>query len=375
MARVSVVASIPDFLRLLAVPVFGWAAVRDVRTRRVPNETWPPLLALALVALAWEGWLVWTGGTPTPVVPQAFLLRVLISVGFVVPLSYGFWWMGGFGGADAKALITLALLFPTFPTYLLPTVALPLVVPTLGVFSLSVLSNTVLAGIAYPFALTARNGLAGHVSRVMCFGRPIRWDEATREYGRLLETPGGFTRRGLDLDALRMYLAWRGTTLPDLRADPERYRDPASLPATPRPPGDGSIAVTDGGEPAGVDPGVDAEAVAQTDEAADAPGDGAATAADEADADASADEADADASADGEDVDPWGAAAFLEDVEGSAYGTSAAQLRDGLDVLTSADEVWITPGVPFLLPMFAGLLAALTYGDVLFALLTSVGPL
>ena len=42
----SVFASIPDLLRLVAVPAFAWVAYRDIETRRVPNRTWYPLPAL-----------------------------------------------------------------------------------------------------------------------------------------------------------------------------------------------------------------------------------------------------------------------------------------------------------------------------------------
>lgn len=333
--------SAPDLLRLLAVPVFAWTAYRDVETRRVPNRTWLPLVVLGLVALAWEGWLVLAG--EVPVDPGLFGLRVAISVGFVVPLAYAFWWIGGFGGADAKALMALAILFPTFPTYFLPTVALPVVEPVLGVFSMTVLSNTVVLGIAYPFVLAVGNGLGGHVGRAMFVGRPVAWDDVPSEYGRLLEAPDGFTRRGLDVDALRMYLRWRGTTLDAIRESPDEHRDPASIPAETNPPGDGSIPATDGGS----------EAPTAVDDAGREP---------TADAAASADERDDSALA-----DPWGAERFLNDIEGSAYGTSPEQLRGGLEVLATAETVWITPGIPFLLPMFFGLVVALTYGDLLYA--------
>jgi len=348
---VSTFASVPDLLRLLAVPVFGWAAWRDVRTRRVPNRTWVPLLALGALALAVEGWLVYTGETPVPVDEGVYLVRVVISLGFVGPLAYAFWWFGGFGGADAKALITAAVLFPTFPTYLFPGFALPVVVPTLGVFAMSVLSNTVVVGIAYPFALTLRNAVGGHVSTVMFFGRPVRATAVTEEYGRLLETTNGFTRRGLDIDALRMYLSWRGTTLTDLRADPERCRDPASIPAATNPPGDGSIPVTDGGRE---------EPPAPTEAATTASGGASSTA----------------ATATGDEdtlADPWGAERFFDELDGGAYGTTPEQLREGLDVLVVEDNVWITPGIPFLVPMFVGLLVALTYGDLLFAAIDALG--
>ena len=328
--------SIPDLLRLVAVPVFGWAAYRDVKTRRVPNRTWTPLAALAVLLLLWDAYAVWTG--PLAVGQRLFFVRVAISLGFVVPLSYAFWYIGGFGGADAKAFMLVAVLFPVYPVYYLPTVALPLQQTAIGVFSLTILSNTVLAGVAYPMAVALGNLARGRLSPAMVIGRPVSVEAVTEEYGRLLESPDGFDRRGLDLDALRMYLRWRGCTLDDIRSDPTRHRLPTSLPRAPNDPGDGSLA-TDGGEPA-TDEDASETRRAGDDEAFD---------------------------------DPWGAERFLSDIDHSAYGTSPDQLRDGLEVLTEQEEVWVSPGIPFLVPMFVGLVVSLTYGDVLFSLLQAVG--
>ena len=61
MSLVFGIAHGPDLLRLVAVPVLGWAALRDVRTRRVPNRTWLPLVGVGIVALAWDALLVSTG--------------------------------------------------------------------------------------------------------------------------------------------------------------------------------------------------------------------------------------------------------------------------------------------------------------------------
>ncbi|MHC3379176.1 A24 family peptidase [Haloarcula sp. H-GB5] len=337
--------SIPDLLRLVAVPVFGWAAYRDVKTRRVPNRTWTPLAVLAVVLLLWDAYTVWAG--PTAVGQRLFFIRVAISLGFVIPLSYGFWLIGGFGGADAKAFMLVAVLFPVYPVYYLPmpSAALPLQQTAIGVFSLTVLSNTVLAGVVYPLAVAAGNLARGRFSLAMFIGRPVAAANVTEEYGRLLESPAGFDRGGLDLDALRMYLQWRGCSLADIRADPEQHRLPTSLPRVPNDPGDGSLA-TDGGDPVA--------------------GDGTSGRGDDATTEAVTDATD-------QIDDPWGAERFLADIDHSAYGTSPAQLRDGLDVLAEQDEVWISPGIPFLVPMFAGLVVSLTYGDVLFSLLQAVG--
>ena len=324
-------ASIPDLLRLSAVLVFGWAAYRDIETRRVPTRAWYPLAALALALLVWDGFGAYLADD------RLFFLQVAISVGFIVPLVTAFWYMGSFGGADTKAFYVLALLFPAYPVYYFPGFTLPSNPTTVGVFSLTILSNTVVAGALYPVGVAVSNLLRGRIGLPMVIGRPIDIDDLSEEYGMLLETPDGFTRRGLDLDALRMYLRWRNCSLAELRADPDRFRDPASLPAEPGAVGDGNVA-TDGGhadersEPGHSDP----EPLSDHD-------------------------------------DPWGAEAFLDDIGTGAYGTTPEGLRDGLDVLVAEDEVWISPGIPFIVPTFVGLVLSLTYGDVLVSLLSMVG--
>jgi preflagellin peptidase FlaK len=314
-----------DLLRLLALPVLGWAAVRDRRTRRVANRTWLPLVVLSGALLAWEAWTIWHGGFAAA--RRLFVVRVAVSVGVIAPLGYLFWWLGAFGGADAKALAAICLCFPTVPSYLLPAtppIALP-IASTSGAFAVTILTNAALVGAVYPLALAARNALAGRVRRAMAIGRPIAWSEVPRTHGRLLGRANSLDM-GLDLDALRMYLAWRDASLAELRAAPTEARDPESLPAEPRAPGDGRIDVaTDGGRQA-------------TNELAD----------------------------------PWGAAAFCDDV-GNAYGASPAGLRAALDELTTTETVWVSPGIPFLVPLFVGLCLALVYGDLLYAAMAVLG--
>ena len=347
-----------DLLRLVAVPAFAWAAYRDVRTRRIPNRLWPPLVGVGVLALALE----FATGLPAGFEGDIALLRIAVSVGLVAPLGYVFFRIGGFGGADAKAVIALAVLFPLYPVYYLPFDALPMHAATLGVFSLTILTNTVIVGALYPAALATRNLLRGQVAPPMVVGRPLSVEALATAHGSLMETPGGYTRRGLDLDALRMYLRWRGTTLSALRAAPDRHRDQTSLPppGARNDPGDGAVAdgppVADGGTQ-----GMETEREPAPDEGAGEP-----TTVTGADA------------ANGVDADDlWGAEAFLDDVEGTAYGTTPRKLREGLEVVAEPgrETVWYTPGIPFVVPMFAGLVVALTYGDLLFVLLRALGLL
>ena len=336
MTLAGTVATGPDLLRLVAVPVFAWVAYRDLETRRVSSTVWIPLALLGTILLVWDGWLAWTaGGT---VWTYDFLIPTAISVGLVVPIAYLFWWLGGFGGADAKALLVLAVFFPTFPAYTLGSWTLPLETPPLGTFSFTILTNAVLVGIALPIVLAVRNAAAGRIAPVMVVGWPVSWERIPDTHGRLLETPAGLTRGGLDLDALRMYLRWRGLSLDDVREHPDRYRDPATLPVEPNPPTDGAVTA----DRQTRDDGTYAS-----------------------DAENATLESGSDSATDAAHDDPWGAEAFLDDIQGSAYGTTPETLRDGLEVLAEERTVWISPGTPFLVPLFVGLVIALLYGDLL----------
>ncbi|KAB1197746.1 MULTISPECIES: A24 family peptidase [Haloferax] len=342
------IGTLPDLLRLVVVPVLAWTAWRDIRTRRVPNVVWYPLAALGLVLLVWET----LGHLPVETVfDRLYLIRVGVSVFFVVPLSYFFWRLGGFGGADAKALMVFAILLPTFPSYTVGELVFPLERTALGVFSMTILTNTVIIGLAYPLLLAARNLAAGEFEFPLSFvGRRISVSSLSTTHGRLFESPDGITRNGLDIDALRMYLRWRGSSLADLRENPESFRDPESIGET-FDPTDGAVhraVSTDGG-------------VTEGESTPSESGDGG------SELDATATDTDTDFD------DPWGAAAFLDSIEGSAYGTTPEKLRGGLELVTTRDAIWISPGIPFIVPMFVGLVVAFVYGDILFAVLGAVG--
>ncbi|KAB1187164.1 MULTISPECIES: A24 family peptidase [Haloferax] len=336
------IGTLPDLLRLVVVPVLAWTAWRDIRTRRVPNVVWYPLAALGLALLAWELF----GHLPVETVfDRLYLIRVGVSVFFVIPLSYLFWRLGGFGGADAKALMVFAILLPTFPSYTVGELVFPLERTALGVFSMTILTNTVIVGLAYPLLLAARNLAAGEFEFPLSFvGRRVTVPSLATTHGRLFESADGITRNGLDLDALRMYLRWRGLTLSDLCENPQALRDPETIGETFEPT-DGAVhraVSTDGGLTIDDDGTADPEPVEET-------------------------------GSDTDFDDPWGAAEFLDSIDGSAYGTTPEKLRGGLELVTTRDSVWISPGIPFIVPMFVGLVVAFLYGDILFGVLSAVG--
>ncbi|GAA5048145.1 A24 family peptidase [Haladaptatus pallidirubidus] len=339
---------IPDLLRLLVLPVFAWAAWRDVQTRRVSNATWYPLAALAVVLLLTESWVAWSGPPFSRewmglqvAVSEWYFFYIAVSLGFVAPLVLAFWWFRAFGGADAKAFLVIAALLPTYPFYHFGGTVFPVQGTVLGVFSLTILTNAVLLAALYPLALFVRNLIAGRFDSVMFVGRVVPWNEIPDSHGRLLETPDGTSRNGADLDAIRMYLRWRGVSLAALRKRASELRDPTTLPAEPNPPTDGAVGAKSIGSKTVTDGGKVVEKSRESN--------------------------------DSSYEDPWGAARFLAEIDHGAYGTTPTQLREGLEVLVAEDEVWVSPGIPFIVPMFAGLLVAFGYGDLLSGLLGALG--
>jgi preflagellin peptidase FlaK len=317
-------ATIPDLLRLLAVPVLGWAALRDLRTRRVPNRTWYPLVVLGAGLLVWDALALGLGGPRF----SLFLLRTGLGIVIVGALAMGFWFTGSFGGADAKAFLVIAVLYPTYPAYDLLGTTLPAVVTDLGIFSLTILTNAVLVGALYPLALALGNATRGTVSPLAFVARRVAVSSLPRRHGTLLDTDGSFTQSGLDLDALRMYLRWRRIDLDTLRSTPALV-DPATLPEEPGDPTDGAVEAPRPEPPATPDQ-------------------------------------DAASWTDGQWEDRWGAEAFLSAIDSTAYGTDPADLRAGLDRIVEGEPVWVSPGIPFIVPTFVGLVLALTVGDLLF---------
>lgn len=325
-----------DIIRLLAIPVFIWAAWRDHQTRRVSNKAWIPLLVIGVLFLPIEAWLAW--GTSEWVF---FIYPAAGGLLIVVPSVVALWSLGGFGGADAKAIITLAVLFPTYPAYYIAGSQFPLVKMTVDSVAFSVLANATVALLIVPASLVMWNVWNGNVNKVALVGKPEPVERVDQLPGKLLETPDGLDTSGLDLDALRMYLRWRGITLSDVRDHTSQIRRPGAVPADPNDPTDGAVRSDDRQRAD--------KKVIHSDFLASTPDYGA-------------------LSEPSPNDDEWGAERFLDETDKYVYGTTPEGLRDGLEVLAADETVWVSPGLPFLIPVAVGLVTTLTYGNVLFGL-------
>lgn len=116
-----------EYARLAAsLLMLSYGSYRDLRTREVANKLWLIFGAVGVVMNVVD--FVFLGRATSD------LIQVGVSVGLTWPIAVAFFYVGLYGGADAKALMTLAVLVPTATrgTNLHPFT--PLTVLTNGVF-------------------------------------------------------------------------------------------------------------------------------------------------------------------------------------------------------------------------------------------------
>ncbi len=136
MSLVDAVKVIVSFVILLK------ASVHDIREREVPDELWIAMAVLGLILDAVQYLL-----TPFS------LIFAVIQFLLIFALANFMFYVAGFGGADAKALMALSIMFPTYPRIW----KFPLLNEGLGIFAFSVLANSVVAAPLIALAFFLRN--------------------------------------------------------------------------------------------------------------------------------------------------------------------------------------------------------------------------
>lgn len=88
----------------------------------------------------------------------SYLKALLLSAGIVFFSVYLLFQLGAFGGGDAKGLIALSILFPTYPVFEFLGETFPLSGhPTIGLFTFTVLGNALLLTILVPLGMFGYN--------------------------------------------------------------------------------------------------------------------------------------------------------------------------------------------------------------------------
>jgi preflagellin peptidase FlaK len=204
---------------LAAGATLGYASVLDVRERRVPFRTWYPMLVIGVPFTAlFYGLLVFQ---EDPGIAFSFLALTLIF-SFIFYLFARF---GLFGGADAWALIFIAILIPAFP--FIPLLGLP----PLAFFPFSVLINAVVLNLFVPlgiFAFNVKNGSSAPFPYTF-LGFPVEGERIGESHGfvmeEITEDESGLHRRFIGIgESLRGMASGEGRiyTL-DIRRNPEKY--------------------------------------------------------------------------------------------------------------------------------------------------------
>ncbi len=138
---------------ILAFAFLLEASRRDLKRRIVENRLWIYMLATLLPLDFVEYFL------------HPFnLVFALFQVVFIISFSYAVYWLGLYGGADAKALMVLALVFPVYPTFYV----FPIFGIGMGMFAFSTLANSVIAAPALVLLLLVKNALDGNLELPYC---------------------------------------------------------------------------------------------------------------------------------------------------------------------------------------------------------------
>jgi preflagellin peptidase FlaK len=128
---------------ILCISFLIYASWSDYKTREVSNKVWVILGPLALALTAFQFFV------HTPELMLTYFLSFAITSALALIIFYA----GGFGGADAKALICISLILPVHPSYFLPQPS--------GLFSplfpLTIFTNSVLLGALSVFYALFRN--------------------------------------------------------------------------------------------------------------------------------------------------------------------------------------------------------------------------
>jgi preflagellin peptidase FlaK len=133
---------------MLSLGILFYASWSDYKTREVSNRVWAYYAPLALVLSLLE--LVFYNSVNLPYFGLSFGVTAL----FAILLFYS----GGFGGADSKALMCIALALPFAPTALFTPIITGAISPlSQFLFPLTIFSNAVLFAAASGIYMILRN--------------------------------------------------------------------------------------------------------------------------------------------------------------------------------------------------------------------------
>ncbi|MDY0387540.1 MAG: A24 family peptidase C-terminal domain-containing protein [Methanolobus sp.] len=138
-----------EILKVLAcMPFLLYACYADIKTRRVANEVWVMMFGVGFIFIMYD---LMTYGLP-------YLIRNILSFIFIFAFVYMLFQFGAFGGADAKVLMVISLIIPTFPVITIGSTSFPLEgIPPIDLFAFSVFGNSIILTVIVPIGLFLYN--------------------------------------------------------------------------------------------------------------------------------------------------------------------------------------------------------------------------
>lgn len=313
-----------DVIRtLLGVVLFGLAAKHDLHNREIPNYIWN------IIVIA--GALMFSAQILSSTTPLQLISHYVVNITIAIIVGWTLYLGGQFGGADAKAITAVAVLFPALPNlgtfsfmdsvYSI-AIYMPSVAPPYDIFLpatiITFLANTAIFGLYFPARLgyrSLRYGIDRSQTINSLLGDKLHIDDIESHHGKMVDariyekSPDSSimqylkcSRHGLPTLFIQDYMEWHR----------EKY---------------------------------DHNATVST-------------------------------------VNRWRLRQFVSDYnknhedsyelefEHNALADSVEDVENTLNDLQKQEYVFVTPSFPFIVPMFLGLLAMVTIGDIVFATLT-----
>lgn len=151
----NIVEFIDIFRLFIGISILSYASYTDIKTRRASNLNWLIMGSAGAILLVIQYFTVGFNGQ------EMYLIFIPIMIGLVYLL---FQMRLIFGGADAKALMALAILVPITPSIILFQTELRVVLP----FSWSVFSNSIILFLFIPLSLLIYNITKRNVKFPFC---------------------------------------------------------------------------------------------------------------------------------------------------------------------------------------------------------------
>jgi preflagellin peptidase FlaK len=146
-----------DILRVaVCLAILGYSCITDWKTRRAPNRLWYIMGGIGLVLGLFQLY-EWNFNTSL-IFSWAFGAIFVFVLVYFIYYFFQYFGMSGLGGADAKALIAIAILFPYYPYFDISGISLPLTDVTRSIiFGFTVFGNALALNLVVPLAILALN--------------------------------------------------------------------------------------------------------------------------------------------------------------------------------------------------------------------------